>query len=344
MPASMPEHIRKLAEAQMHKAGLARVADYLLVTTDNMGGGRTPAGSSGPVALAANIQIERLDQVLAGRLLRATELRGEGFELLARDPVVHAYVREVWAYGAAPPKKMYDWDSDGRLYECLVLSRLVRDNNTACEHAVRRLVNGNGTEQLVPMAAFDSHVAYRLHPRQQGWLDISEGVRLRGLVAAYNAAGTPPRIKLAIRRLESVARERFLEDALPLAVGTAEALLKVGPAYARKMAGADYATQQFIQRVPAMAAEVGTTITQAQCKVLYRDRSALVHGGRVDLSKPHRLTAFEKGFVALVETLRAAVRGALERPAFASTFVQDAAITARWPVTVQRRDGTTTTL
>jgi hypothetical protein len=163
-------------------------------------------------------------------------------------------------------------------------------------------------------------------------------------VAAYNAAGTPPRVKIAIRRLESVARERFLEDALPLAVGTAEALLKVGQAYARKQAGADHATQQFIQRVPAMAAEVGTTITQAQCKVLYRDRSALVHGGRVDLSKPHRLTEFEKGFVALVETLRAAVRCALEDAAFASTFLQDSAITARGPVTVQRRAITTATL
>jgi hypothetical protein len=124
MPPVMPEHVRKAVEAQLSEYGLARIVDYLLVTTDSPGGGRTPAGSSGPVALAADIQIERLDKTLAGRLLRATELRGENFDLPGHDPVVHAYVREVWVAGDAPPKTTDDWDPDGRLYECLVLSRL----------------------------------------------------------------------------------------------------------------------------------------------------------------------------------------------------------------------------
>jgi hypothetical protein len=344
MPAPMPEAIRKAVEADMRKHGLVRIVDYLLVTTENMGGGRTPAGSNGPVALTADVRLERLEHALAERLLRATELRGENFELLAHDPVVHSYVREVWAYGDPPPKKMYGWDPDGRIYECLVLSRLVRDNNTSCEHAVRQLINGDDSDKLVPMSSFESHVAYRLHPAVQGWLDAGEAARLGALLASYNTAGVPQRVKVAIRRLESVARERFLEAALPLAVGTAEALLKVEQAYAKKHAGADYATQQFIQRVPAVAAEVGTAITEAQCKVLYSDRSALVHGGHVDLSKPHRLTAFENGFAALVETLRGAVRRALEDPAFSSTFLNDSSITARWPVTVQRPGVVTATL
>jgi hypothetical protein len=249
---------------------------------------------------------------------------------------VHAYVRQAWARedGGVPSG---GWDAGGRLYACLILSRLVRDNNTSCEHAVRRLITVGGSERLEPFDAFDSHVAYRLHPGDAGWLDVSEALGLRDLVAAYDAGGLPDRIVPALRRIESVARERFLEDALPLAVGAAEALLKVSPAYARKQAGRDYARQQFVQRLPKLAGDVGTTITGAQCDAIYRDRSALVHGGRVDLSKPHNLSDFEKGFVALVETLRAALRRALTDAAFAANFAQDSAIAASWPVTVKPR-------
>jgi hypothetical protein len=332
-----PREIRERAEAALLNAPgqLARVIDYLLVTTDRYDT-RTPAGWQGPIDLASDIKLERLDDALAGRLLGATELRGENWDLPGRDPVVHAYVRRAWARedGGVPSN---GWDDAGRLYACLILSRLVRDNNTSCEHAVRREITLGGRERLEPFGAFDSHVAYRLHPGETGWLDVSEALGLRDLVAAYDAGGLPDRIVPALRRIESVARERFLEDALPLAVGAAEALLKVSPAYAQQRAGRDCARQQFIQRVPQLGADVGTTISGAQCDAIYRDRSALVHGGGVDLSKPHELSEFEKGFVALVETLRAALRRGLTDAAFAANFAQDSAITASWPVMVKHR-------
>jgi hypothetical protein len=130
-----------------------------------------------------------------------------------------------------------------------------------------------------------------------------------------------------------VARERFLEDALPLAVGAMEALIKVG----RKSV-----TAQFVQRSAAVAKEVGTSLTEAQAAEVYDDRSALVHGAGVDLSEPHKRSAFEEGFVALQETVRATVRRALEDPAFAAVFDQDSGIAARWPVTVQKGGKTVT--
>jgi len=130
-----------------------------------------------------------------------------------------------------------------------------------------------------------------------------------------------------LRRVESVTRERYLEDALPLVVGGLESLLKVIR---------DFARAQFSQRVPAVAREVGVTLTEAQCRDLYDDRSALVHGAGVDLSQPHDRSAFEQGFNALQETLRSAVRRALEDRQFAAVFEEDARITARWPAVVTR--------
>ena len=62
------------------------------------------------------------------------------------------------------------------------------------------------------------------------------------------------------------------------------------------------------------------------------------------LSKSHKRTSFEDGFIALQETLPAAVCHALEDPAFAAVFAHDSSITVRWPVTVQKRGGRMVTM
>jgi hypothetical protein len=322
-----PLHIQKRIEARVADAPgqLVQIIDYLLVYTDDHGG-RTPAGWAGPVDVASDVQIQKLDGALVERLDRASQLRGENWEQPPGGHVVHAYVRDVWAKGDQPGDT-YNWDTDVRLYPCLVLSRLVRDNATSCEGAVRRLIRQDGEEKLIPMRGFDSHVAYRLHPEEPGWLDVDEARELRVLMDAYDTPGLPDRVRRAIPRVESVARERFLEDALPLAVGGVEALLKVGR---------DYAKAQFVQRGGAVAAELGTSLTEAHAAELYDDRSALVHGASVDLSKPHKRTSFEDGFIALQETLRAAVRHAPKDPGFAAVFAHESNIGARWPVTVQK--------
>jgi hypothetical protein len=268
----MPPHIHELMEAEVRNnpRRLVTVIDYLLVTTYNHGG-RTPAGFAGPVQLPADIRIERLDPDLAERLLRATDLRGENWSPTRQYHVVHAYVRTAWqeADGEAPDR-LHHWDADGRLYPCVQLSRLVRDNATSTERAVRRLINADGSERLVPFDGFDSHVAYRLYPERPGWLDVDEAQQLDALARAYwGGPALPERVGRGLRRVESVTRERYLEDALPLVVGGLESLLKVIR---------DFARAQFAQRVPAVAREVGVTLTEAQCRDLYDDRSALVHG------------------------------------------------------------------
>src|SRR4051794_18739158 len=76
-----PPEIRAAIEAEIEQSPLqlAAVIDYLLVTTYDHGG-RTPAGFAGPVGLAGDVRIERLDDELSERLLRASELRGENWD------------------------------------------------------------------------------------------------------------------------------------------------------------------------------------------------------------------------------------------------------------------------
>jgi hypothetical protein len=192
------------------------------------------------------------------------------------------------------------------------LRRPLRDNTTSTEHAVRRLITAEDRETLVPFDGFDSHVAYRLYPQEPGWLDVDEAGELAVLAGSYwNGPPLPDRVGRALRRVESVTRERYLEDALPLVVGGLESLVTIG----RKLM-----TAQFSQRVSALARDVGVSLTERRARGLYDDRSALVHGAGVDLSEPHDRSEFEQGVIALQETLRRTVRRALEEPGFAAEF------------------------
>lgn len=150
---------------------LVEVVDYLLVTTD-VRDGTLPAGADGSVPLQEGVRIECLEHDFSERLLDAAEPRGENWEATRQFGVVHAYVRTAWKEGDGPsPDGLYDWDHDGRLYPCVQLSRLVRDNAVGTEYAIRLLRHRDGGERLVPFAGYESHVAYRLHPEERGWLD-----------------------------------------------------------------------------------------------------------------------------------------------------------------------------
>ncbi len=305
---------------------LVEAIDYLLITTDDHEGA-TPAGFEGPVRLPKGIRIESLDPMLADRLLDAACLRGENWAPPRQFHAVHAYVRTVWSEGIEISGAIHRWDHESRLYPCAQLSRLIRDNQTSTEFAVQRLVRRDGTETLVPFDGYDSHVAYRLYPEERGWLDVDEARQLSRLLHAYWDDGQlPERVGRALRGVDSVTRERYLEDALPIAVAGFESLMKIGRNFARA---------QFVQRVPPLAAEFGVYLSPNRCKELYDDRSVLVHGGHVDLSKPRALDDFGEGFVSLQEVLRRVVRKAIEDRDFASVFAEDDHIRSRWPVVVR---------
>ena len=156
---------------------LIEIVDYLLVTTD-LGASAVPAGHDRPVSLPSGIRIECLGPAFAERLLDAAEPRGENWEATRQFGVVHAYVRTVWKEANGPdPDALYSWDHKRRLYPCVQLSRLVRDNAVGTEYAIRLLRRGDGSERLVPFAGYESHVAYRLHPEERGGVRRRRGRR-----------------------------------------------------------------------------------------------------------------------------------------------------------------------
>ena len=314
---------------QTHPQRLVRAIDYLVVTRDD-NDGRTPAGRNGPIELARGVRIERLDPAFAERLFAATDLRGENWSCGRLYVAVQAYVREDWSEGEATAA-LDTWDHEHRIWSTVQLSRLVRDNGTSTEHAAQLQIYVDGSVRIVPFDGFESHVVYRLYPERPGWLDVGEAIELRTLLDAYwGRPALPDRVGGALRQADAIMGERYLEYALPLVVGGFESLLKVGR---------DFLKAQFSQRVAALAAEVGVQLSIPECEEVYEDRSALVHGVGVDLTQPHERNEFGRRFNALQETLRRAVRRAIEDPSFASIFADDARITGTWPTVVTDRRG-----
>lgn len=327
---------RKKIEAQLAKEEktdpdrFVSITDYLLVVHDR-GDGRAPAGANGPVQLDDAVTIEQIDPDLAQRILAATELAGEGIEHErdTRRPsvVVHAYVREVWREEAGDEmpvgSRWSHWDPDGRIYPAVQLSRLIRDNATSTRYAVRRMVRANGEEHLHPYTGHYSREAYRLHPDQPGWLDDEEAAQLRDLLAAFRATPSGGRIGRALNRVDRAAAEQYFEDALPFLVGGFEALVKVGR---------NALSDQFAERVPQVASEVGITLDEGDLRELYDDRSTHLHGAEFEVGLKDREEEFRKRFVPLCEALRAAARRALTDAEFASRFTDDPSVERHWPL------------
>lgn len=305
------------------------VTDYMIVPTDDADDDdATPAGWAGPMLLPGDVRIEQIEHALGERLLDACEMRGERWSPARQYSVMHAYVRDVprdrW------DQHIYEWDDENLLWTALALSRLIRPNATACDHAVRQIVDSDGSERLVPHDAAEGRVAFRVDDGSRNWLDVGEAEQLAALLDAYDPDVLPQRVRVALSLADITARERYVEGALPLVVAGIEALLKVGRSYL---------SAQFEQRAAALAGEFAIALDRDRCASAYDDRSGLVHGAHVDLSAPAVHTDFMNTFDALHRTLRAALRQAIERPGFAAVFDSDEEIRTRWPTIITPKRG-----
>lgn len=252
----------------------------------------------------------------------ACEFRGERWSPARQFGVAQAFVREVDSTDPAQ-RHLYAWDEDQRLYTTLALSRLIRPHATACDYAVRRVVDTAGPERLIPHDAGEDRVAFGIDIGSRGWLDSDETQQLGRLLAAYDPERLPRRVSRALWLCELMVRERYLKDTLPLIVAGLEALLKVGR---------ERLTAQFGQRTGALAGELGIPVQEDQAVAAYDDRSGIVHGAQIDLSHPTEYDRFVATADALQQTLRAAIRKAIEEPAFRAVFTADDRIAPRWPL------------
>ncbi len=293
------------------------------------------------VELGNGITIEDLDHDTAELVMNACTPRGHYFVPVRQFGQRYSFVKEVSLDELE--QRHFGWDTDGTLDDALTLSRLVRDNGYSTEYAARLIDYEDGQRRVVYVPHREDKAIYRLR-RDREWLDAREGRELADLLAAYWECrdDLPPRVGRAMWRMAYAPRIRWADMLVPILVGGLEALLKIGK---RNL------TEQFRKRAPALAADLGTDgLTEDLAEQLYDGRSDWVHGSHVQLfsgpgtaAEPQdedepegpqssdEQNAFAE--VALLQdVLRAAVRRAIEDPAFRETFATDENIERRWPI------------
>jgi len=106
--------------------------------------------------------------------LLACELRGERWEPARQYGVAQAFVPEV-DFTDPRHENLYAWDDDQAIYVALALSRLIRPHATACDYAVRRIIDTDGRQRLVPHDAEAARVEFRIEDSRAAY-DDSSGV------------------------------------------------------------------------------------------------------------------------------------------------------------------------
>jgi hypothetical protein len=237
---------------------------------------------------------------------------------------------------AAHDSNPYAWDDKQTLSNAIALSRLVRDNAHCAEFAGRIVDHEDGEQQIIPLYAFESRLAYR-YGRERDWLDEAEADALTTLLDRFLdiEPDRPPRVRRAIRNCERASQTPFLLESQPRLVTAFEALLNTHPTHVSK---------QFRDRVRTVAAEVGAgAVSGRMLDRMYDLRSKAYHGDDVHLysgdpGASPRVAERDRQIVeeakSLQTVLRATVRRALEDEAFRAVFEEDERIVQRWPVTV----------
>jgi hypothetical protein len=324
-----------------------RVRDLLATHTEDGGTfeeftAHPPAGDP-PFELADGLSIAQdLDVAELRRLIIASCMpRGHWYVPAVQWGLRHMFVREVDL--ASYREHPYHWDTDGRLWTACVLSRLVHDNIYDTRYAVRLVEFADGQCQLIP-GPVDTETAFAYRARQdRGWLDQSDAARLRDVIAAYqaNQDTLPQRVGTALRKCENATRERFVESMSVQLVGGLEALLNTGMRQA---------TKQFHVRVRALATELGVEgLSRTKVERLYDLRSEEAHGREITLfatrpdappeARDGRQAAVIADVALLQDTLRRAVRRAIEDDEFRARFDSEDTVRAQWPVPDPDNDG-----
>lgn len=228
----------------------------------------------------------------------------------------------------------FHWDPDHVLGDALMLSRLIRDNGFSMQWAARIIEYKDDKKSVIYVPGHEGKGAYRLR-RDREWLDGPETEERARLFAAFRASELPDRVVRAMWRCEYATWQRYTDVALPMIIGGLEALLGLGRTDT---------SRRFKDRIAAMSGEIGIEHVDGDLlDRLYEGRSAWVHGSPVRLfapaADPERepdaqpdaaMEAVLAEIVKVQDTLRVALRMAIEDAEFRTTFEGDESIAARW--------------
>lgn len=270
------------------------------------------------VQAVSELFIERLDHELAKAIMDTCEPKTLGVPAPVRQFAhMYAYVREVHAQSS-----VIGWDQDHRLSRLVGISRLIHPTSVGLRYAAR-VSQDNDPLRIVPAEIHGLSPDTFLSPNhKRDWLSQDEAkasVELDAKTEPLTQPQFPRRVSRALWYYD-YAQKTFYADLRWTLIATAlEALIHTGKSGP---------TRHFIRRVPALAADVGApTITTDECDAAYDYRSRLSHGDGFLSDMPSAdITLYDK----LEETLRMAMLKAFMEPPFASIFLDDATIAARW--------------
>lgn len=263
--------------------------------------------------------IERLDLELAKAIMDTCEPKTLGVMAPVRQFAhMYAYVRELHQQTS-----LAGWDEDHRLSRLVGISRLVHPTSVGLRYAAR-VSRDNDSLRIVPAEIHGMSPDTFLSPNhKRNWLSQAEAkfaVELDSRTEPLVQPSFPRRVSRALWYYDYAQKTYYADLRWTLIATALEALIhtgKHGP------------TKHFVQRVPALAADVGAPLlTSDECDKAYDYRSRLSHGDGFLSDMP---TADIILYDKLEETLRLAILKAFTESSFAAIFLGDSQIASRWP-------------
>ena len=233
--------------------------------------------------------------------------------------------RPLYAFARvnAPRTPVYGWDPDGRLQQCIALSRLVRPTSIGFDYSARIIGTLNGERSMIkpgPVRGFGAH-AWTPEP-ERDWLDAGDWHQLGELLRAWDRDPFDKKSKLAqaLWYHEYACRTQLIDIRVPLVSTALEALLSTS---------GQRSTQQFKKRVPQLASGLGVAqITTTMAGRMWGLRSSLSHGERHG-----GLSASDFDLARrMEELLRATLRQAIVDGEARSWFASRDAVNKRFPI------------
>jgi hypothetical protein len=308
-------------------SGLARATglsstDYAVIVQSRNGDPRgepDPAGWNAPIAVGPFVTLERIPHDDAEEFVHACSATGAGFEPVRQSGQLYSFVRR----DAPEGQTVWHWDPDEAVQLAIAFSRFVRDNSHCTEIGVRTVAGwANGRRQVAPLDIEARAFAYRVITPGRDYLDDTDAREVDTLLRRYYDVREelPERIRHALWLAEYMTRTPYILIAFIYVVSALEALLNTS---------SDRASAQFVKRMRALGGELEIDISGTKANKIYELRSHAVHGVRVDWVAG----GLESDLLLLSQrVLRAAIRRAIEQPAFAALFDDDSAIDIRWPI------------
>lgn len=262
--------------------------------------------------------LERLDLELAKAIMDTCEPKTLGVMAPVRQFAhMYAYVRELH-----PESSMIGWDEDHRLSRLVAISRLIHPTSVGLRYA-GRVSQSKDALRIVAAEIHGLAPDTFLSPNhKRDWLSQTEAkfaVELDAKTEPLTQPAFPRRVSRALWYYDYAQKTYYADLRWTLIASALEALIHTGKSGS---------TKHFTNRVPALATDVGApSLTPDECEDAYDFRSRLSHGDGFLSDMP---TADIALYDKLEETLRLAILKAFVEPQFASIFLDDATISARW--------------